>query len=407
MSQNLQNVTCLDNGSDTTVLCPTCQWGISPSTDPFFCPRCDAALTPLSPKRFGGVAIARHVFAEWQKQTIIPLIRAWFHGTLLEKFDTISGSDCVCCMARSPKSHANRLGGMAIVHHVFRHLLNDRTSPLIAFWFHQAFLAKIERATSSVEQAHTNGLVQEEKSAEPVAVSATPLAQISKPAHRMPGASPIGTAGTQGWQPASAHRDCEQHIRADSEGLNPAHTVAESVPLVNTAADKATRELRAGVTERRARLPTKLPAEEPETADTAQASKGRSGQPHPTRHTLEATLPQGSAAITQDVTPPKPRNSATSALDKDWLADVRPLRAPRGSVKRSDDDQFMREREEKAKRALELRNNPKGEPMLCLLYTSDAADEEDSVDLGGRRIIKKKKKRYYVMSLKQTYVSDK
>ena len=29
---------------------------------------------------------------------------------------------------------------------------------------------------------------------------------------------------------------------------------------------------------------------------------------------------------------------------------------------------------------------------LCLLYTSDAADEEDSVDLGGRRIIKKKKR---------------
>ena len=28
--------------------------------------------------------------------------------------------------------------------------------------------------------------------------------------------------------------------------------------------------------------------------------------------------------------------------------------------------------------------------LLCLLYTSDAADEEDSVDLGGRRIIKKK-----------------
>ena len=27
----------------------------------------------------------------------------------------------------------------------------------------------------------------------------------------------------------------------------------------------------------------------------------------------------------------------------------------------------------------------------CLLYTSDAADEEDSVDLGGRRIIKKGK----------------
>src|SRR5665648_837044 len=29
--------------------------------------------------------------------------------------------------------------------------------------------------------------------------------------------------------------------------------------------------------------------------------------------------------------------------------------------------------------------------ITCLLYTSDAADEEDSVDLGGRRIIKKKK----------------
>ena len=29
---------------------------------------------------------------------------------------------------------------------------------------------------------------------------------------------------------------------------------------------------------------------------------------------------------------------------------------------------------------------------FCLLYTSDATDEEDSVDLGGRRIIKKKKK---------------
>ena len=27
----------------------------------------------------------------------------------------------------------------------------------------------------------------------------------------------------------------------------------------------------------------------------------------------------------------------------------------------------------------------------CLLYTSDAADEEDSVDLGGRRMTKKKK----------------
>ena len=29
--------------------------------------------------------------------------------------------------------------------------------------------------------------------------------------------------------------------------------------------------------------------------------------------------------------------------------------------------------------------------VTCLLYTSDAADERSSVDLGGRRIIKKKK----------------
>ena len=32
-------------------------------------------------------------------------------------------------------------------------------------------------------------------------------------------------------------------------------------------------------------------------------------------------------------------------------------------------------------------------PWICLLYTSDAADERSSVDLGGRRIIKKKKRK--------------
>ena len=31
--------------------------------------------------------------------------------------------------------------------------------------------------------------------------------------------------------------------------------------------------------------------------------------------------------------------------------------------------------------------------FFCLLYTSDAADEEDSVDLGGPRLIKKKRKK--------------
>ena len=34
------------------------------------------------------------------------------------------------------------------------------------------------------------------------------------------------------------------------------------------------------------------------------------------------------------------------------------------------------------------------EYIPCLLYTSDAADERSSVDLGGRRIIKKKKKQH-------------
>eukprot|EP00656_Telonema_subtile_P033429 TRINITY_DN37057_c0_g1_i1.p1 TRINITY_DN37057_c0_g1~~TRINITY_DN37057_c0_g1_i1.p1 ORF type:complete len:111 (-),score=38.09 TRINITY_DN37057_c0_g1_i1:12-344(-) len=35
-------------------------------------------------------------------------------------------------------------------------------------------------------------------------------------------------------------------------------------------------------------------------------------------------------------------------------------------------------------------------PRHCLLYTSDAADEEDSVDLGGCRIIKKKIEQYQI-----------
>ncbi len=38
---------------------------------------------------------------------------------------------------------------------------------------------------------------------------------------------------------------------------------------------------------------------------------------------------------------------------------------------------------------LALKNNK--HVVICLLYTSDAADERSSVDLGGRRIIKKQK----------------
>ena len=37
----------------------------------------------------------------------------------------------------------------------------------------------------------------------------------------------------------------------------------------------------------------------------------------------------------------------------------------------------------------------------CLLYTSDAADERSSVDLGGRRIIKKKKQRQHLVGTRR------
>ena len=37
----------------------------------------------------------------------------------------------------------------------------------------------------------------------------------------------------------------------------------------------------------------------------------------------------------------------------------------------------------------------------CLLYTSDAADERSSVDLGGRRIIKKKTQHKHVEALQK------
>eukprot|EP00658_Telonema_sp_P-2_P039032 TRINITY_DN27902_c0_g1_i2.p1 TRINITY_DN27902_c0_g1~~TRINITY_DN27902_c0_g1_i2.p1 ORF type:complete len:208 (-),score=51.96 TRINITY_DN27902_c0_g1_i2:66-689(-) len=43
--------------------------------------------------------------------------------------------------------------------------------------------------------------------------------------------------------------------------------------------------------------------------------------------------------------------------------------------------------------------------FTCLLYTSDAADEEDSVDLGGRRIIKKKKKTKQVVMNSMNLIS--
>ena len=43
---------------------------------------------------------------------------------------------------------------------------------------------------------------------------------------------------------------------------------------------------------------------------------------------------------------------------------------------------------------------------VCLLYTSDAADERSSVDLGGRRIIKKKNKEEYVGEGRDEYKQE-
>ena len=42
----------------------------------------------------------------------------------------------------------------------------------------------------------------------------------------------------------------------------------------------------------------------------------------------------------------------------------------------------------------------------CLLYTSDAADEEDSGDIGGRRRNKKKKNKYTVFCLKTEFEKE-
>ena len=44
---------------------------------------------------------------------------------------------------------------------------------------------------------------------------------------------------------------------------------------------------------------------------------------------------------------------------------------------------------------------------LCLLYTSDAADERSSVDLGGRRIIKKKTSAIHTQDVALNSIHDK
>ena len=55
---------------------------------------------------------------------------------------------------------------------------------------------------------------------------------------------------------------------------------------------------------------------------------------------------------------------------------------------------------DRGKRSFELgyRDEKVTDPLSCLLYTSDAADERSSVDLGGRCIFKKKKKTIHTQS---------
>ena len=63
----------------------------------------------------------------------------------------------------------------------------------------------------------------------------------------------------------------------------------------------------------------------------------------------------------------------------------RPAEVAARTVDALDEHLHVRRAEPRARRWPEIRALP------CLLYTSDAADERSSVDLGGRRIIKKKK----------------
>eukprot|EP00658_Telonema_sp_P-2_P049396 TRINITY_DN3756_c0_g1_i1.p1 TRINITY_DN3756_c0_g1~~TRINITY_DN3756_c0_g1_i1.p1 ORF type:complete len:105 (-),score=37.24 TRINITY_DN3756_c0_g1_i1:109-423(-) len=75
---------------------------------------------------------------------------------------------------------------------------------------------------------------------------------------------------------------------------------------------------------------------------------------------------------------------------KDWLA-LAPRMAPKTSPELSGNK--IDHGSGATAWQLESASPAHGSSGACLLYTSDAADEEDSVDLGGRRIIKKKKKR--------------
>src|SRR5674536_400725 len=94
--------------------------------------------------------------------------------------------------------------------------------------------------------------------------------------------------------------------------------------------------------------------------------------------------------------PPRSTLSASSAAADGYKRQDRRRRLHRARWR----DRALRPEPGLAGRAAEGQGRSAGRPANrrgerrqrdgCLLYTSDAADEEDSVDLGGRRIIKKK-----------------
>eukprot|EP00658_Telonema_sp_P-2_P041072 TRINITY_DN29375_c0_g1_i2.p1 TRINITY_DN29375_c0_g1~~TRINITY_DN29375_c0_g1_i2.p1 ORF type:complete len:279 (+),score=91.39 TRINITY_DN29375_c0_g1_i2:204-1040(+) len=105
-------------------------------------------------------------------------------------------------------------------------------------------------------------------------------------------------------------------------------------------------------------------------------------QPEPCEELAAEEAPQHQGSPVQQqqsLAPPSESSKSASPV----------IIVPKSTPERMDSDRYHRLRQ------LQARVNaiPPAETRDCLLYTSDAADEEDSVDLGGRRIIKKKKKK--------------
>eukprot|EP00658_Telonema_sp_P-2_P045831 TRINITY_DN33847_c0_g1_i1.p1 TRINITY_DN33847_c0_g1~~TRINITY_DN33847_c0_g1_i1.p1 ORF type:complete len:149 (+),score=38.28 TRINITY_DN33847_c0_g1_i1:60-449(+) len=111
----------------------------------------------------------------------------------------------------------------------------------------------------------------------------------------------------------------------------------------------------------------------------------------------EMCIRDSSAATTPQIAPsPTQRQPSVVVLDDDDDLDMSPSAKPPILLDDDSDDELLpsaaktgpsadRPRSPQASSVVNLSDS-------CLLYTSDAADEEDSVDLGGRRIIKKKTK---------------